>query len=53
MPLAAFQERYLEVTIWDEGGTFQENMFLGVCRIPLRNLSENYEINNWHVLEMK
>ena len=53
MPLEAVQEKYLEVTIWDEGGRFQENMFLGVCRIPLRNFSDNYEMKNWLVLEMK
>ena len=53
MPLEAAQEKYLEVTIWDEGGRFQENMFLGVCRIPLSNFSDNYEMKNWHVLEMK
>ena len=53
MPLEAVQEKYLEVTVWDEGGRFQENMFLGVCRIPLRNFSDNYEMKNWLVLEMK
>ena len=52
MPLEKVQEKELEATIWDYD-RFQENMFLGVVKIPLRNLFLNYKSEKWHALIRK
>ena len=49
MPLEKVQEKELEATIWDTD-RFQENMFLGVVKIPLKNIFLNYKLEKWHVL---
>ena len=52
MPLEKVQEKELEATIWDTD-RFQENMLLGVVKIPLRNIFLNYKFEKWHVLIRK
>ena len=52
MPLEKVQEKELEATIWDYD-RFQENMFLGVVKISLKNLFLNYKLEKWYTLISK
>ncbi|RWS05589.1 phosphatidylinositol 4-phosphate 3-kinase C2 domain-containing subunit alpha-like protein [Dinothrombium tinctorium] len=50
MPLDVVQQRMLQVAVWDYDRV-QENLYLGACLIPLREMNLLSETVSWYPLE--